>query len=277
MDSKELSIVVVTFKSESRIFNCLDSIPDNVQVIIVENSNNKKFKNKIEEKYENVKCILTGSNKGYAIANNIGLNLVRTRYGLVINPDTILNENAVKNFLISANKFQDFWLIGPANDQSTNNDFKENDTKEVNNLKGFAIFFNLSKFNNKFFDENYFLYFEEIDLCKKVKKNNGKIYLDKNIIIKHEGGSSVDKTNKIELEKNRNWHWMWSTFYFHKKYRGFLLAFIFIFPKLISSFFKTCFYILIFNKEKRDIYFCRLSGIFNSMFGKKSWYRPSLD
>tara|TARA_B100000768_G_C11214645_1_gene347601 strand:+ start:72 stop:905 length:834 start_codon:yes stop_codon:yes gene_type:complete len=277
MYSKELSIVVVTFKSEGKIFNCLDSIPDNVQVIIVENSNNEKFKKQIEEKYENVKCILTGSNKGYAAANNIGLKLVKTKYALVANPDTILNENAVNNFLISANKFQDFWLIGPANDQSINSDFKENNIKEVNNLKGFAIFFNLSKFDNNFFDENYFLYFEEIDLSKKVKKNNGKIYLDKNIIIRHEGNSSVDKVYKVELEKNRNWHWMWSTFYFHKKYKGYFLAFAIIFPKLISSFFRTCFYTLIFNKEKRDIYFCRLSGIFNSMFGKKSWYRPSLD
>tara|TARA_B100000767_G_scaffold234897_1_gene227904 strand:- start:252 stop:1085 length:834 start_codon:yes stop_codon:yes gene_type:complete len=277
MDSKELSIVVVTFKSESRIFNCLDSIPDNVQVIIVENSNNEKFKKQIEEKYENVKCILTGSNKGYAMANNIGLNLVKSRYALVVNPDTILNENVVKNFLISANKFQDFWLIGPANDQSINDDFKENNIKEVKNLKGFAIFFNLSKFNNNFFDENYFLYFEEIDLCKKVIKKNGKIYLDKNIIIKHEGGSSVDKTYKIELEKNRNWHWMWSTFYFHKKYKGFFLAFILIFSKLFSAIVKTFFYLIIFNKEKRDIYSCRLSGIFNSILGRKSWYRPPLD
>ena len=45
----------------------------------------------------------------------------------------------------------------------------------------------MSKFNQEFFDENFFLFFEEIDLCKRVKRNNGKIYLDKNIIIKHEG------------------------------------------------------------------------------------------
>ena len=69
---------------------------------------------------------------------------------------------------------------------------------------------------------------------------------------------------------------MWSTFYFHKKYKGFLLLFI-IFPKLLSSLFKSLFYLVNFNKEKRDIYFCRLSGILNSMIGKKSWYRPSLD
>ena len=70
---------------------------------------------------------------------------------------------------------------------------------------------------------------------------------------------------------------MWSTFYFHKKYSGFIFALIKIFPKLISSFLKTIFYAIIFKHKYRDIYFCRLSGIFNSILGKKSWYRPSLD
>jgi len=132
-------------------------------------------------------------------------------------------------------------------------------------------------FKNNFFDENFFLYFEEIDLCQRVKKSEGKIFLDKNIIINHEGASSVNKTNEIELEKNRNWHWMWSTFYYHKKYKGFFLAFIITFPKLLSAMVKTLFYSLIFNKKKKDIYLSRLSGIFNSIIGKKSWYRPALD
>ena len=277
MESKDLSIVIVTFKSEDIISKCLKSIPNDIKVIIVENSKNEKFKKDLENKYKNVECILTGNNRGYAAANNIGLNTVKTKYALVLNPDCILGHEAISNFFITANKVQDFHLIGPAQDQMINMDFKNNDFIEVENLKGFAIFFNMSKFSNKFFDENYFLYFEEIDLCKYVKKNNGKIYLDKNIVIKHEGGSSVKKLKKIELEKNRNWHWMWSTFYFHKKHKGFLLALVIILPKLLSSFFKLFIFMLILNKEKHSIYVCRLSGIFNSIIGKKSWYRPSID
>jgi GT2 family glycosyltransferase len=277
MESKDLSIVIVTFKSEDIISKCLKSIPNDIKVIIVENSKNEKFKKDLEHKYKNVDCILTGTNRGYAAANNIGLNIVKTKFALVLNPDCILENEAISNFFITANKVKDFHLIGPAQDQMININFKNKDFIEVENLKGFAIFFNMSKFSNKFFDENYFLYFEEIDLCKNVKKNNGKIYLDKKILIKHEGASSVKKLKKIELEKNRNWHWMWSTFYFHKKHKGFLLALIIILPKLLSSFFKIFIYMLILNKEKRSIYVCRLSGIFNSIIGKKSWYRPSID
>jgi N-acetylglucosaminyl-diphospho-decaprenol L-rhamnosyltransferase len=277
MDSKDLSIVIVTFKSEGKIFNCIDSIPDNIEVIVVENSNNQNFKNIIENRYQNVKCILTGNNKGYAVANNIGLNRVKSKYALVLNPDTTLAKNAVDNFLITAKKLKDFWLIGPINHQSIKNNLENNEIVEVSNLKGFAIFFNIKKFENNFFDENFFLYFEEIDLCKKVKKNKGKIYLDMNININHVGGSSVDKTNKQELEKSRNWHWMWSTFYFHQKYKGTIIALMIILPKFLSSVIKTIFYQLVWNKEKRDIYYCRMSGILNSILGKKSWFRPSLD
>ncbi len=277
MESKELTIVIVTFKSDEKIINCLKSISKNTPVIVVENSDNKDFKIKVENIFTNVNCILVGENKGYAIANNIGLKSVKTKYALVLNPDTILDKDAIENFFTTKEQVKDFWLIGPANNQIVH--FNENDSnlKEVNNLKGFAIFLNLSKFNRDYFDENFFLFFEEIDLCRRVKKNKGKIYLDKQIFIKHDGASSVNKINKLDLEKTRNWHWMWSTFYYQKKYKGFLLAFIIIFPKLFSAIFKTLFYFIIINNKKREIYFCRLSGLLNSIIGKKAWYRPSID
>lgn len=277
MDSKKLTIVIVSFKSEAKIINCLNSISDPVNIIVVENSNNYNFKKNLEEKFTNLKCILTGSNLGYAVANNIGLNQVKTKYALILNPDTVLNDHAIKNFLNRAEKQKDFWLMGPGNDQMVELEFNNNSLIEVNNLKGFAIFLNLVKFNNNFFDENFFLYFEEIDLCERVKNNNGKIYLDKNIKIIHQGASSVQDDKKFELEKNRNWHWMWSTFYYNKKHKGFFLALINILPKFFSASIKTLIYSLLFNKNKRDIYYCRLSGIVNSIIGNKSWYRPSLD
>ena len=277
MQFDQLTTIIVTFKSEEKIYSCLNTIPNQVNVIIVENSNNQNFKENIERKYSNVKCLLTGNNIGYATANNIGLRQVNTKFALILNPDTSLKEDTIKNFFVCVEKVPDFWLIGPGNNQSKNISFDRSLILEVNNLKGFGVFLNVEKFKKEFFDENYFLYFEEIDLCKKVKKKGGKIYLSKNIIINHDSASSVNKDNVLELEKNRNWHWMWSTFYFNKKHKGFLLAIVLILPKLISSIFKTLFYLIAFNKKKSDIYFCRMSGILNSILGKKSWYRPKLD
>ena len=277
MDSNELTVVIVTFNSELKIIDCIKSIENKAEIIVVENSNNETFKKKLENQYRNLTCILTGENKGYSAANNIGLKRVKTNYALVLNPDTVLDKSAIDNFLASAKKNENFWLIGPASDQMVDIKFEKNKLVEVDTIKGFAIFFNLQMFKNEFFDENYFLYFEEIDLCKRVRKNKGKIYLDPTIKVRHSGASSVDKISNIKLEKNRNWHWMWSTFYFHKKHKGFLLALIRILPKFISAFIKVLVYSIIINRKKRDIYFCRLSGIFNSILGKRSWYRPSLD
>ena len=104
MDSNELTVVIVTFNSELKLADCLRSIEHKAEIIVVENSDNKTFKKKLENQYRNLKCILTGGNKGYAVANNIGLKNVKTSYALVLNPDTILDKNAIDNFLITAKK-----------------------------------------------------------------------------------------------------------------------------------------------------------------------------
>ena len=217
MESNDLTIVIVTLKSEEKIFSCLNSIPREIRVIIVENSSNSNFKKNIEKKYSNVKCILTGDNKGYAVANNLGLKQVNSKFALVLNPDAVINQKSLENFFSFSNQNDDFWLLGPGSNKEKNYSKSDKSIIEVENLKGYAIFFNMKKFNNNFFDENYFLYFEEIDLCKRVLQQGGKIFLNNKIIIDHEGASSVKSYKSLELEKSRNWHWMWSTFYILKK------------------------------------------------------------
>ena len=141
MDSNDLTVVIVTFKSEDKIHSCLNSIPRNIRTIIVENSSDENFKKKIEDKYSNVKCILSGANKGYAVANNIGLKQVQTRFALVLNPDAILEKDVVDSFFSIVDKIDDFWLLGPSSYQQVENLPETKEFKEVNNLKGFAIFF----------------------------------------------------------------------------------------------------------------------------------------
>ncbi len=277
MNLNDITIIITTFRSDEKISSCLDSINRQVKVIIIENSGSQKLKKLIENKYSNVDYVISDENLGYAKANNLGLKRVKSKFALVLNPDTTLKENALDEFLKTASKNPDFFLIGPSTNQGISFENKTQ-IKEVKNLKGFAIFFNMNKFDdNIFFDENYFLYFEEIDLCRGVNNKKGKIYLDPKIEIYHEGAKSADQLDSFELEKNRNWHWMWSTFYYHKKYNNFFYSLIIILPKLLSALARTIFYTLIFNKKKRDIYYSRLSGILNSIIGKKSWHRPSLD
>ncbi len=280
MRDKEITVIINTFKSEDKIYNCLNSIPQQTFIIVIENSNNTNFKKSLESKYSNVTCILAGENLGYAKGNNLGLSKVKSRYALILNPDTLLEKNTLSNFLSSAEKIKDFSILGPAKqEEQAEIDLNPNERNifEVNSLKGFAMFFNMKEFTDiGFFDENFFIYLEEIDLCKRLKKKNKKIYLDKSIKVHHFGGSSHNDAINYQMELSRNWHWMWSTFYFNKKHYGYFISLFKVSRKLFSSLLKFLFFSIIFSRKKKEIYYQRLSGLSNSIMGRKSWYRPNI-
>tara|TARA_Y100000768_G_C23895015_1_gene642141 strand:- start:284 stop:1126 length:843 start_codon:yes stop_codon:yes gene_type:complete len=279
MSNKDITAVITSFKSESKIFNCVKSLGKNLKIIVVENSNDKKLKDRLEKDYSNLTCILSDKNLGYAKGNNLGLTYVKTKFALIINPDAVVEKETINNFFLTAKLKPDFAIIGPYIQEHNTDKKKEikEEVFQVKNVKGFAMFLNLNQFNEiGFFDENFFIYFEEIDLCKRLTEHNKKIYLDTNIKVNHLGGKSHEETINFEMEKSRNWHWMWSTFYFYKKHYGYLIALLRILPKFFSSLFKLIFFKLISNKEKEDIYHCRFYGILNSILLKKSWYRPKI-
>ena len=277
----DLTIIIVSFKSEDILHRCIKSIDKKYPIIVVENSIDKKLKLELEQKYQNVDCILPKENLGYGGGNNLGLSKVKTNYTLILNPDVILMENSIENFFTTVNKFPNFGIIAPisANERYDNfNHEKDINIKEVENVKGFAMFFNMKNLKkSNFFDDNFFLYLEEIDLCKRVRLMDIKIFIDPSIKVEHFGGTSHISEISEPMELSRNWHWMWSSFYFNKKHYGYLFALIKIFPKFFSSLFKFIFYLIIFKKNKSDIYKHRLLGIINSVLLKKSWYRPSIN
>ena len=277
----KITVVINTFNSEDKIHQCLKSLESKAKVIIIENSNNINFKTEIEKKYSNLNCILAGENLGYAKGNNLGLSKVQSEYALILNPDAILDKNTLDNFLQSANNLKDFAIIGPAKqDEYSKIDIHADKEQvfQVNSLKGFAMFLNLKQFDKiGLFDENFFIYLEEIDLCKRLRSQNKKIYLDKKVVIHHIGGSSHNKQIEFEMELSRNWHWMWSLFYYNKKHYGYIFALLSVSKKFFSSLIKIFLYSLIFNQYKKKIYLQRFSGLYNSIIGNKSWYRPKIN
>ena len=281
MSVRDITVIITSFRSGEKIKNCLNSIDKGIKVLLIENSNDSNLKKNIEKEFSNVECILTGSNFGYGKSNNIGLKKVITKYALILNPDTTLHRTAIENFIKITKKINKFAIMGPyiqdEKDKENKNYLNNLQPAQVSNIKGFAMFLNLSEFKDiGFFDESFFFYFEEIDLCKRLINNGKKIYLVPDIVIHHEGGASHEESIKNEMELSRNWHWMWSTFNYHRKYKGFLISFVIILPKLSSAIMKVFIYSLIFNKEKRKIYYQRLSGLVNAMLGKNSWYRPNV-
>ena len=51
MDTKNLSIVITTFRSEDKIYPCLESLPTGIRILVIENSNDVNFKKSIRNKY----------------------------------------------------------------------------------------------------------------------------------------------------------------------------------------------------------------------------------
>ena len=98
----ELTVIVVTFKTDKTILkNCLSSIDPKVKVIIAENSNQFQNKDEIENNFKNVKVLCSGSNLGMGAGNNFGLNNTKTKYALILNPDTVCD----KNFFLNIEKY----------------------------------------------------------------------------------------------------------------------------------------------------------------------------
>ena len=219
-------------------------------------------------------------------ANNKGIKLCKTDYAFVINPDVKFYKNTIDELITLSSKHNDYSILAPISDDIQYPNYKIKNKKLQNNdleflsvdsVDGYAMLINKNKFqDNFFFDENFFLYLENDDLCLRTKKKNNKIYISKKAKINHLGGKSHSPMHEREVEFSRNWHWMWSKFYFNKKHFGYLRAILIGVPTLTTSMIKFFYYLLTFNKIKKKIYMMRFLGLINSMLGKKSWYRPQI-
>ena len=279
-----LTIIIVTIKSEKVIEKCLNSIDPKVKKIIIENSSDENFTQKLKDKYQNIDCYNSGKNLGMGAGNNIGIKKSKTRYVMILNPDTILNNDTLDQ-IFKISKSLDFAILSPISDKDNFPNYKiknktnylEKDFFEVDQVDGYSMVIDKSKFDEKFFDENIFMYLENDDLCLRIKKKGEKIFILKNAKINHLGAKAVNEKYYNELEFSRNWHWNWSKFYYRKKHYSFVFAFIIGLPSFISACLKCLFYLIFKNKFKFKIFFCKASGFYNSLINKKSWYRPRFD
>ena len=281
---KNTTFVIVCFKSEKVIYDCLNTLPKEANKIIVENSNNLNLKKNLESKFNNIEVIIN-ENTGFGASNNLGIKKSKTQFVFILNPDVKFREDTFDNLTKTCRSIPDFAIISPIHSDSKypnytiKNKYRniEENIIEVDEIDGFSMLINKNKFEDEiYFDENFFLYLENNDLCLRTKRRGQNIFIIKNSLIDHKGGSSSDINFSYEIEYLRNWHWMWSKFYYHKKHFGYLYGFFKIFRNLISAFLKSIIYSILGNNKKKTFYKARLSGCVNGLLLKKSWYRPNI-
>ena len=294
---KNLTVVIVTYKTpEKIILDCLRSIDSKIKVLIVENSENFKHKKQILSQFSNVEVLCTGKNLGYGAGNNYGIKSAQTDYILILNPDVICAKDFFSNIIDLIFKTEDFSIIGcqylhddifmPAGffDEKKNNkfvkDFRNNNIKSLSKVEwvtGCSMLLNLKKFKTKdIFDQDFFLYFEEFDLCKSIIEAGKNVYTSNKLKIHHLGFKSSLGENEIEnlnAINIKDWHYMWSSFYFYKKNYGYTYALIKLLGKFLRSLFKMIFYSITFKKNLKNKYLYRFLGLLNSIMGRPSDFR----
>ena len=277
---KNITFVIVSFKSSHIIEKCIKSINSNIKIIIVENSEDIHIKNYLENKFSNVEVIVAKENLGYGKGNNLGISKANTQYVFILNPDTTLEDNCLEELYKAQLMLRDDFAILAPNFLNNygyflnkNNDHRNQNLLEVDYVKGFAMLINLKKVNfEKIFDENFFLFLEEIDLCKRIKNDGGKIFVVKESKVQH--STEQPSGHSLNIELCKNWHWMWSLFYYNHKHFGVLTAYRVTIVKFILSVIKLFIALILFNKKNFLIYHYRLSGLFNAFFKKSAWLRP---
>ena len=243
---EDLTVIIVTFKTSKKIlYDCINSINSEINIILVENGNDNNLKNEIETKFKNVKVVLSQKNLGYGGGNNLGYKHVNTRYVFISNPDTVYSSvffsnvkdyiNSKINFSIIGASYENqehFLSYGGFSNKTTeilkNKNYDLNDLKAVDWVVGCSMLIDLKNLKtNYLFDENIFFFYDETDLCRRVKELNGTIFNSKKLVVNHlgqKGSIGSEDKNKLEAEKFRNWHLMWSEFYYHKKHDGYMFS-----------------------------------------------------
>ena len=286
----ELTVVILTYKTNRQILsNCLKSIDEKVKIKIVENSENFENKNELIDRFSNLTIECTGENLGFGGGNNFGFKKINTKFVLALSPDTVCDKNFFENIKLYLKGSLEFSLIGVSyyqNEPFTPYGYFNKSRKietltdsliDVDWITGCAMLINLDKYENKkVFDENIFIYFEDFDVCLQTIKNGGKVFSSKLLFIEHLGNKgylAADPNFKDIAQKFKDWHWMWSQFYFYKKNYSYFYALKKCFFKLIKSFIKMFFYKLLRNNNAFNSSKYRFLGLLNSMIGKKSLYR----
>ena len=212
--NNRITIIIVLYNSSDLIFNCLKPL-DNFNIIIVDNGKNSTYLKELEKK-KNVKIITKNKNLGYGCGINFAFEQVKTDFFLILNPDVFINESEILKLLNTAEKYKNCAIAAPLNipDKDSygvlpekrslfeKNISKNNSNKDFQKIKpdaeicvdvtkGCALLVNSKYFKEvNCFSEKYFLFWEEIDLCRKFFRKKLSIIVNPFSIAQHKQGRS---------------------------------------------------------------------------------------
>jgi len=274
-----LTIVLVLYQEkEDVVIECLKSIK-NFKIIIIDNDNNLILKKNILKDFEIYQYITNEKNIGFTKAANTAINLVKTEYVLNLNADCIIEEKDIFNLILSHEKYENCFITSPTlySDQdkiSYNAGTFSNKKLEreillfdgdvcVDWVLGSAILFKKEDVQKLgMLDENYFLYFEDEDICIKARENKMSVIQVKNCKARHVHG----KIKGRSILKNiylRNYNFTYDElYYYYKNYKKKDIYFE-LKKKIFPYIFKMILNLIILKFSKSIYYFSKLKAFFD--------------
>ena len=270
----DVSIIIVNYNTKELTYNCLHSVFEQThsiefEIIVSDNGSTDGSIEMIKTEFPQVILIENNANIGFGAANNRGADIAKGKYLFLLNSDTLLLNNAVKEFFDYAEK-TDGCILGcflcDANGEYINSYGKFNSLKKASFRFLYNYFPFLLRIRKKMvkkkcvfpetlkvdfvtgadlfllkkdftalsgFDENFFMYYEDSDLCRRAAKAGiERLLIDTPKIVHLEGRSSKVKAAKLKIMEK-------SFFYYYKKWENesgvnLLFFYLFIFLRFFS-------------------------------------------
>lgn len=240
----ELSIIIVNYNTREFLENCLRSIFKSTtglvyEVIVVDNNSTDGSLQMIRKMFPQVLLLHNKENLGFSRANNLGYSHSKGKHLLFLNSDTLILDGAIEKMLNYLQSHPQVGIVGPkilnAQHQPTRSYMRFLDIKTLFLGSKYFKFFDVEKYRMHFssydfssvqhvpwvsgaclmvkrnifqkaglFDESYFLYFEDMDLCLQIQKLGYQIaYLPTAEIVHLFGGSSLGRSVQLsQVYKN---------------------------------------------------------------------------
>jgi GT2 family glycosyltransferase len=229
----KLSIIIVSWNTCTFLQQCLRSVevaaqqlaPETVEVFVVDNQSSDGSVSMVQREFEWVNVIANQENVGFARANNQAFRQSTGAYVLLLNPDTVVDEDALKALVSFADSHPDAGIVGanllnPDRTLQTScypvptltreiwrlfhldtlysygsyrmQDWPLHLSREVEAVQGASLLLRRSALpGDEVLDEEYFIYTEEVDLCQRVRKDGWRIYWAPQARVVHYGGQST--------------------------------------------------------------------------------------
>ena len=240
----DLSVIIVCYKGWERLYKCLAALDTftqksfSMEVIIVDNNSGDGKINDLEAKFSRFRFIKTIINGGYAYGCNLGATSASGNVFMILNPDTIVKEDAIEKLLQLSIAHPEYYIIScrqvgeNGKEQKSAGKFPGISKRKILKgnpgasfsfpdwVSGSLMMFRKETFQSlQGFDESFWMYYEDVDICLRARMSGGEVAFRDDVEIRHiHGGSSrIDlKTTSItksEVLISRH-------FYIHKHLKG---------------------------------------------------------